>query len=124
MVGRRDMSGVDAAMAAKALDRALGCAAEYQRLVEAGRNAEADQVRTTIENLVGVYEDGKFVIPNEVRRAMGLTWTERSARQRKIIQLTLSDEAREALDELAAEGDTSRSALIEEMILRRAKRAR
>lgn len=46
-------------------------AAEYRRLVAAGRYPEADQVRRTIETLVGRYRQGALVLPRRIRQMMG-----------------------------------------------------
>ena len=52
-------------------NQAEAAAAEYRRLVVAGRYPEADQVARTIDTLVGRYTTaGKFVLPPVIRRIM------------------------------------------------------
>lgn len=55
----------------KNLDRAMGLAAEYRTLRERGDNARLPQIRSTIEELVGSFVDGKLTIPAAVREEMG-----------------------------------------------------
>lgn len=59
----------------KRLDQAMAMAAEYRRYSDLGDVVLAEQVRRTIEELVGQYDaDLRFVLPRPVCDAMGLAW--------------------------------------------------
>jgi hypothetical protein len=53
--------------------RARTAGAEYARLVADGRVVEAEQVRRTIETLVGYFECGALWLPHSVAEVMGRT---------------------------------------------------
>lgn len=54
-------------------DKAMVLANEYRRENERGDVARAEQIRKTIEDLVGDFsKSGKFYIPLQVRIAMGI----------------------------------------------------
>lgn len=60
----------------KNADRAIGLAEEYKALVERGDVVRAEETRRTIEDLhVGSYVGGRWVIREDIRRAMGLLHT-------------------------------------------------
>jgi len=54
------------------LDRALEAATRYRDLVLDGRLEEADQIESTIDDLVGQWRGVRFVWPPEVAQSAGV----------------------------------------------------
>jgi K+-sensing histidine kinase KdpD len=89
----------------KALDRALVLAEEYAAERARGDGPRMRSIRTTIEDLVGEYADGKLVIPTSVRRRMGIvtsgpTQTE-DQRKAEQVKLRMLPEDREKVERVA-----------------------
>lgn len=57
-------------MASKNHERAIEAAKEYRRESQHGDVVRAEQVRLTIERLVGHWKNGRFVIPQDVADVM------------------------------------------------------
>lgn len=56
----------------KQMNQALVLAAEYRDCCQRGEVARLPQIRSTIDDLVGYFADGKLRLPANVREAMGL----------------------------------------------------
>lgn len=61
---------------------ALTLAREFDDHVQRGETALAEQTRTTIEDLVGSFVDGRLVLPADVALTMWPRWEQREFRAR------------------------------------------
>lgn len=54
----------------KNFHRSIACAQEFYRLSMDGRVTDAEQVRRSIESLVGYWDEGVFRIPKYIQHVM------------------------------------------------------